>query len=331
LASDIKDVICVVVLIATTGILVRMTIWALRARVALLKWAGAGFGVLLTLIFGATTSIMTTGLYRLNARSAPVPDLKVSGTPEQIQRGQAIADSFCAACHSKSGTLTGGVDMGKKLPIPIGSFVSSNLTPAGSLKRWSDGEIFRAIRNGVDAHGRRLFIMSLISAGNLSDDDIQSLIAEIRTMQADGAQTPDPPDDVNPLGIAMLGAGLLPAGKPVSTGAITAPAKGATAQYGQYLVSYLDCRQCHGNDLAGGKGGIAPAGPDLNLVKDWTREEFITTMRTGTDPNGHEIVGDMPWQYIGKMDDVELGALYQYLVHASGEPASVASQTKVTQ
>jgi cytochrome c553 len=323
------DMICVVVLIATTAILVRMTIWALRARVAFLKWAGAGFGVLLTLIFGATTSIMTTGLYRLNARSAPVPDLKVAGTPEQIQRGQAIADSFCAACHSKIGTLTGGVDMGKKLPIPIGSFVSSNLTPAGSLRHWSDGEIFRAIRNGVDANGRRLFIMSLTSAGNLSDDDIQSLIAEIRTMPAAGAQTPDPPDDVNPLGVTMLGAGLLPAGKPVSTETITAPPKGVTAQYGQYLVSYLDCRQCHGNDLAGGKGGIAPAGPDLNIVKDWTREEFMTTMRTGTDPNGHEIVGDMPWQYIGKMDDVELGALYQCLVHASGAPASVA-QTKVT-
>jgi mono/diheme cytochrome c family protein len=259
-----------------------------------------------------------------------VPDLKVAGTPEQIQRGQAIADSFCGACHSKTGALTGGVDMGRKLPIPIGSFVSSNLTPAGSLKHWSDGEIFRAIRNGVDADGRRLFIMSLTSAGNLSDDDIQSLIADIRAMPAVGAQTPDPPDDVNPLGVAMLGVGLLPAGKPVSTQDITAPAKEATAQYGQYLVSYLDCRQCHGDDLSGGKGGIAPPGPDLTLVKEWTREEFITTMRTGTDPNGHEMTDEMPWRYIGKMDDVELGALYQYLVHVSGAPASVASQTKVT-
>jgi cytochrome c553 len=324
------NLFCVVVLIATTAIAVRMTIWALRTRVTFLQWAGAGFGVVLTVIFGTTASVMMTGLYRLNARSAPAPNLKVVGTPEQIQRGQAIADSFCAACHSNTGALTGGVDIGKKLPITIGSFVSSNLTPAGSLKHWSDGEIFRAIRNGVDANGRRLFIMSLTSAGNLSDDDIQSLIAHVRTMPAAGAQTPDPPDDVNPLGVAMLGVGLLPGGKSASVGAIVAPAKEATAEYGQYLVSYLDCRQCHGNDLAGGKRGIAPAGPDLILVNGWTREEFIATIRTGTDPNGHEMVGDMPWQYLGKMDDVDLGALYEYIVHLRGASASVASQTKVT-
>jgi cytochrome c553 len=329
---DIEDimlnVIWVVVLIATAAILVRITIWASRTRGTFLKWAGVGSGVVATVIFAATASVMTTGLYRLNERSAPVPDLKVAGTPEQIQRGEAIADSFCGACHSKTGTLTGGVDMGKKLPIDIGSFVSSNLTPAGSLKHWSDGQIFRAIRNGVDANGHRLFIMSLTSAGNLSDDDIQSLIAYIRMTPAAGAQTPEPPDDVNALGVAMLGAGLIPSGKTVSARVITAPTKGATAQYGQYIISYLDCRQCHGNDLTGGQGGIVPVGPDLTLVKDWTRAEFITTMRTGTDPNGHEMVGDMPWRNIGKMDDVELGALYEYLVLLPSAPETIANQRK---
>lgn len=42
----------------------------------------------------------------------------------------------------------------------------------------------------------------------------------------------DPPDRLNLLGIVMPGAGLLPAGKPVFTGAITAPPKGHTAKYG---------------------------------------------------------------------------------------------------
>jgi len=269
-------------------------------------------------------------LYRLHARSAPVPDLKVAGTPGQIERGQAIADGFCASCHSKTGTLTGGFDVGKKFPIAIGSFVSSNLTPAGSLKYWSDGDIFRAIRNGIDANGRWLVVMSLTNAGNLSDDDVLSLIAYIRGTPAAGAQTPEPPDEVSLLGVAMLGAGLLPGGKPVFTGTIKAPARSPTAQYGEYIASYQDCRQCHGIDLAGGKGGLGPAGPDLTLVKDWKREEFITTMRTGTDPNGHEIDGDqMPWQYIGKMDDVELGALHEYLVHLPGAQASIANRTKI--
>jgi hypothetical protein len=48
---------------------------------------------------------------------------------------------------------------------------------AGRLNRWSDGEIFRAIRNGIDADGRWLIVMSYTNAGKLSDDDTRALIA----------------------------------------------------------------------------------------------------------------------------------------------------------
>jgi mono/diheme cytochrome c family protein len=310
------NVICLAIVLAITVILVRISIWIWRTRVGFLRWGGVFIGVVLTAVFAAMTAVMTAGLYRLHARSAPVPDLTIADSPAQIQRGHDIADGFCGGCHSRTGTLTGGVDLGRDIPIPVGSFVSSNLTPAGQLMGWSDGQIFRAIRNGVDADGRWLFIMSLTSAGNLSDDDIESLIAYIRSTPAAGAQTPNPPDSVNPLGVVMLGAGLLPRGKPVFTGAIKAPTKGPTAEYGEYIVSYQDCRQCHGNDLSGGKGGLAPIGPGLSLVKEWRRDEFIATMRTGTDPNGHAIDGGkMPWRDIGKMDDIELAALYEYLTH----------------
>jgi len=36
-------------------------------------------------------------------------------------------------------------------------------------------------------------------------------------------------------------------------------------------------------------------------------------MRTGIDPDGHQIQDPMPWQQVGKMDDTELAALYQAL------------------
>ncbi len=124
--------------------------------------------------------------------------------------------------------------------------MSSNLTPAGQLAHWSDGEIFRAIRNGVDADGRWLIFMSYINAGKLSDDDIQALIAYIRTVPAAGKETTNPPDQLNPLGVFMLGAGMLKQGNPVFAGVVTAPPKGPTAQYGEYILSYQDCRLCHG-------------------------------------------------------------------------------------
>jgi hypothetical protein len=99
--------------------------------------------------------------------------------------------------------------------MPIGRFIAANLMPAGQLTRWSDGEIFRAIRNNVDADGHWLMIMSLTNVGKLSDDDIQALIAYIRNVPAAGRPTPNPPDELNPLGLAMLGAGQLPTGKRV--------------------------------------------------------------------------------------------------------------------
>lgn len=161
--------------------------------------------------------------------------------------------------------------------------------------------------------------MSYTNAGKLSDDDIQGLIAYIRSQAAAGQETVNPPDQLNLLGVIMLGAGMLPGSKPVFTGVITAPPKGPTVQYGEYILSYQDCRECHGANLAGGmEGQLGPIGPDLNLVKEWKLEEFIATMRTGTDPGGHELSEQMPWRPIGKMDDEELVAVYEYLTHLPG-------------
>jgi mono/diheme cytochrome c family protein len=117
----------------------------------------------------------------------------------------------------------------------------------------------------------------------------------------------------------MLGVGMLPEGKPVSTGIVKAPLAGPTLQYGEYILSYQDCRACHGANLTGGvPGQLGPLGPDLNLVKGWKLEDFVATMRTGVDPNSHELGKDMPWQPIGRMSDEELRAVYEYLTHLPG-------------
>ena len=50
-------------------------------------------------------------------------------------------------------------------------------------------------------------------------------------------------------------------------------------------------------------------------LEAWKLEEFVATMRTGADPGGHELSEKMPWRPIGKMDDEELGAVYEYLIH----------------
>ena len=86
--------------------------------------------------------------------------------------------------------LIGGLDLGKDSPAPVGNIVSLNLTPAGELKDWSDGEIMRALRNGAHKNGRPL-LMPINRLRSLSDDDMQSVIACLRSQPA--VQNPMPP------------------------------------------------------------------------------------------------------------------------------------------
>ena len=103
---------------------------------------------------------------------------------------------------------------------------------------------------------------------------------------------------------------MLPKGKPVSTGTVTAPPKSSALQYGEYILLYQDCRACHGDKLTGGvPGQLGPLRPDLNFVKVCRLEEFIAILRTGVDPNGHELSKQMPWQPVGRMGDEELRAV----------------------
>lgn len=302
-------------LLAAFAVLAILAVRALRFKRPVVRWAGASLAGLAAITCLAPAVLMAAGLSKSRSRRAPAPIIKVAATPQRIQRGKSIASGFCGACHSSTDTMTGGRDLGGHLPAPIGHFIAANLTPAGPLRRWSDGQIFRAIRNSIDADGHWLTVMSLTNAGRLSDPDVEALIAYIRSLPAAGEPTPDPPDTLSPLGLILLGAGKLPTGHSVFTGAMAAPSKAATAEYGEYILSYHDCRSCHGRDLRGGAPGqFGAIGPSLAMVKDWKLEDFIATLRTGVDPNGYHLDGSrMPWRAIGKMDDEELGAIYAYL------------------
>ena len=93
--------------------------------------------------------------------------------------------------------------------------------------------------------------MSNFRGRNLSDEDLQSLIAYLRNQPAVDNETQNPPDQPSLLGLILLGAGMLPAGQPPITDGIAAPPKGPTVEYGEYILSYQDCRDCHGENLLG--------------------------------------------------------------------------------
>ncbi len=88
----------------------------------------------------------------------------------------------------------------------IGDFWAPNLTPAG-LADWSDGEIVRAIREGVGRDGRSLLSVPSATFRNLSDSDVLALLAYLRTQLAMGE--PSPARRCNVLG-AILIATIIP-------------------------------------------------------------------------------------------------------------------------
>ena len=121
------------------------------------------------------------------------------------------------------------------------------------------------------------------------------------------------------IGALAVGIGdFATAAQPPTTGAVNAPPAGATVEYGQYAVQIAGCRFCHGTDLGGGApGGFGPGpGPNLTaIVPKMSDVQFVNTIRSGTDPSGHQLNPDlMPWKTVSAaFDDNELKAVYLYL------------------
>ena len=104
-----QNIISLVALIAIAALLVWSGFRTWRVKNRILKWGGAGVLALFAVVASSASALTSVGLIRQHSRSAPAPDIKVCATPELIARGKEISDGFCSACHSKTGTLTGGL------------------------------------------------------------------------------------------------------------------------------------------------------------------------------------------------------------------------------
>jgi len=142
----IGNLVGLIVLIALAIGFAWLTRRAWRSKRGPIKWVGVVLAGLPTLLLGLLSVFAAAGMVKTyTPRGSPAPDITLAGTAEQIARGEHLAYAFCASCHSLNDQLplSGGRDVGKDSPVPIGELTGANLTPAGRLKDWSDGEIFR--------------------------------------------------------------------------------------------------------------------------------------------------------------------------------------------
>jgi mono/diheme cytochrome c family protein len=296
------------------------------------KWVGLGLAGLAGLLALAGVVLYIAGGARLNrAYDIQLQAVTVPTDAAAIGRGRHLvqAVTFCQACH--------GEDLGGTIleaQAGIFTLAPSNLTAGrgGVGAAYSDADYVRAIRHGVNAEGRGLMIMHSDFYHNLSAPDLGAIIAYVRSVPPvdnEAART-----EVGTLGRVMIALGLfdmeamplIPAEVIDHSAPYTeAPPAGATAEYGQYLVSIALCALCHGPGLTGAppiEPGM-PAGPDLTVAGapgGWSEAEFAHTMRTGVTPTGRVLDPEhMPWGYYKNMTDEELGAIWRYLQSLSAQ------------
>ncbi len=286
-------------------------------------------------------------LYLRKPAQAPAPSIRVPMTPERIARGKYIFTlADCDGCHSQrdfermGGPVVGsGRGQGNVLSSFVdglpGTVVARNITPdpETGIGTWTDGEKIRAIREGVDKDGNALFpMMPYQEFRNMSDDDVQALVAYLNTLKP--IRNPLPPTQVDfPVSMLIKGA-------PQPVGSVPPPDISTKVKRGKYLVSLAGCGGCHthsekgrpvaGMEFAGGEVFTTKAGTvvSANITPDpqtgigkWSEDYFLKKFydyeeyAAGAAPRiaGPESFTLMPWLNFCQLESDDLQAIYQYL------------------
>jgi mono/diheme cytochrome c family protein len=286
----------------------------------ILKYAGILAGAVVLLACAGVAGLYAWTSNELATKS-PLPGHAFTAPTDSasVARGEHVVRAIgkCGDCH--------GQDLGGDTLLndpAMGLIYSPNLTRgAGGIGgTYTDAQWEAAIRHGLAADGRRLVVMPSNEYQFLSDEDLGTIIAYLRSVPA--VDRTGPAQRVGPLARALYAGGVFPMfpAKAVTHGDEVVPsvAIDSTAAYGKYLGD-VGCSGCHGVTYG---GGAIPGGPPdwpkpANLtptgIGHYTQEGFVSALRTGKRPDGTEINPFMPIAATRQMTDVEIVAVYKYL------------------
>lgn len=293
----------------------------------------------------APLSLAACAIFFGPSSRAPV-EFESKASPEQIARGEYLFTSVadCKGCHAQINPQTKALD--RSLPAAGGGLYAEahdvpgkvyvpNITQdkETGLGTWTNGEILRAIREGVDRNGRALF--PLMPYGNcfrhLSDEDGAALVAYMRTLAPVKNAVPERSVDF-PINLFIK---LAPT--PLS-GAVSGPNPNDPVERGKYLATIAGCAECHtprdsrGNRIedkfmAGGNRirllDLKPDEPALympNLTQDketglgaWTDEQLRMGILKGIRPNGEKMAPQGPAAIFAGLKEQDVNDLIAYL------------------
>ncbi|MBK7782268.1 MAG: c-type cytochrome [Ardenticatenia bacterium] len=286
------------------------------------RWFLRILGGLVVVLALAVLAIFALSERRLaRAYSVPEDDVTIPTDADSVARGAYLATtvSNCRDCH--------GSDLGGTIFVDdpqLGRIIAPNLTSGqgGTGKLLSDQDLVRAIRYGVATDGRALMIMPTEDYNGMSDEDLGAVIAYLRSVPPVDKELPS--SLLRPLGRTLAALGKLDIFS-IDHVDLNAPrAKTLKPEvskaYGKYLAQIAGCTGCHGPGLSG--GAIPGAPPDFpkaaNLtpsgaVGDWQFQDFLSTIRSGKNPKGRQLVEEMPWKSFAGMSDQELRAIWLFV------------------
>ena len=291
--------------------------------------------IVLVLLVLAVIAGVPAYLYGAYPKARPAPQMTAPTTPDAIEKGRYLAEAMagCAACHSpidqsRPGDFPqGGLEYAGRV-WPAGSgfpgkIVAPNITPdrETGIGDWTDGEVARAIREGVSRDGRPLFpLMNYPAYRELSDDDVLAIVAYLRTRQPirrdNGRTELDFPVGMMvrtvPRPLDRPPAGLPPAG----------------IERGRAMLKVMMCGECHtprddrgsqvaGKELAGGNPFPGPWGvvyaanitshPSAGIGA-FSNDDLERVFREGRNRAGREL-WVMPWSITKNLTEADLDAL----------------------
>lgn len=276
-----------------------------------LKWAGVGLaGVAVFVVCALLGAAAASEAVIRWPVKAPPSAVVASTDPLAIARGRKIAVvEGCHDCH--------GADFGGKLFHDEPAIVKAwapNLTLVAA--RHSDAELDHAIRHGVGADGRRLWMMPSEAFAELSDQESADLIAYLRTFKPHGQAQPR--FQVGPIGRlgVLLGKFRSTPDNVLAQADISLPDAGEAHANGRRMARA--CVECHGQEL---KGGGALNAPDLMVAAAYEPEDFERLMRTGVAAGGRKVglMSDVAPVRFNVWSSAEIADLHGYLKARAGK------------
>jgi cytochrome c553 len=291
----------------------------------ILKWSLISItGIIVVLLLAAfSLTIKFENQIKKKVEITPA-SINIPTDSSSIERGLVLSVG-CRNCH--------GVDLSGTYFFDdptIGKLASSNLTRAkGSpTEQYTDIDWVRALRHGVGKNGKRLFVMPSDSYAHLSDKDLGSLIAFLKTLPP--KENSFKPPTFTRFAKVLAGAGqfgeLFPYNLIDHKNArnIPHPASPPDVEYGKYMSNIGGCVSCHKPDFGGGVSPDPVSPPVPNITKSanpgkWTKEQFVEVFRTGKTPEG-KILNEkfMPFSGIGVFSDEEIISIYDYIMTLPG-------------